>query len=178
MAGSGGVVAQRLGRPTTDEDRPGGGDLLDQTFRLLGLDRQVLGTIEVGHFTSLSHVGHADGAGLGQRGVGDRRAGQGLHLTFNLGDDLVQGGAAVGHQQNLGVGVVLGLAQQVGGDDLEVGVAVGDDQQFRRSRRHVLRRTVRQAGRIALGLGHIGVAGPEQLIDGFDHARLQLDAER
>jgi len=40
-------------------------------------------------------------------------------------------------QHGEGVGVVLGLGEQVGGDPLGVGGFVGDDEQFRRPGQHV-----------------------------------------
>ncbi len=134
------IVAQRFRRPAPDEDGACRADPLDQLLGFLRLDRQVFGAIEVRHLARLGHVAHADGACLGQRRAGDGGAGQALHLTLDLGDDLAQGRAAVGDEDDLRIGVMLGLTEQVGGGDLEIGVAVGDDQQFRRPRRKVLRR--------------------------------------
>src|SRR5690606_1607338 len=89
----------------------------------------------------------------------------------------VDGGAAGGNQQDLRVGVVLGLAEQVGGGDLGRRVAVDDDHQFGRAGGHVDGGAARQGGGLFLGLGDIGVARPEQLVAGGDDPVLQLDAE-
>ena len=72
---------------------------------------------------------------------------------------------------------MLGLAQQVGGGDLGRGVAVDHDHQFGRAGGHIDGGAARQGGRLFLGLGHIGVAGTEQLVAGGDDAVFQLDAE-
>jgi hypothetical protein len=69
-------------------------------------------------------------------------------------------------EDHLGVGVVLGLAEQVGGGEHGIGAAVGDDQQFGRAGGHVDGGTAGQGGGLFLGLGHPGVAGAEQLVAG------------
>ena len=77
----------------------------------------------------------------------------------------------------MGVGVVLGLAQQVSGDQLRIGVAVGDDQQFGRAGGHVDGGAAGQIRRLFLGLGDPGVARSEQLVTGGDDPVFQLGAE-
>ena len=69
----------------------------------------------------------------------------------------------VGQQQHLRIRPVLGLRQQVGGDECGIGAGIGDHQHFRRAGRHVDgdRAAVRD---LLLGFGDVAVAGPEQLV--------------
>ena len=71
----------------------------------------------------------------------------------------------VGDQDRLRRGVVLGLRQQVGGDPVRIGVAVGDDQHLGRAGDHV---DADLAEHLALGRRHIGVARPDDLGDRRD----------
>ena len=177
MAGAGGIVAQGLGGEGPDEDGPGGGDALDQSIGLDGLQGEVFRRVEIGHLAGLGHIAHADGATLGQRGAGDVGAGQGPELAVHLGEDGVDIGAAFGDEDDLGVGVVFSLAEQVGGGDFRICVAVGDDQQFRRAGGHVDGRAAGQVRRLFLGLGNPGIAGSEQLVTGLDDAVVERGAE-
>ena len=71
----------------------------------------------------------------------------------------------VGDQDALRRGVVLGLGQQVGGDPVRIVGAVRDDEDFRRPGDGV---DADPAEHLALGGGDIGVAGPDDLVDGRD----------
>ena len=61
--------------------------------------------------------------------------------------------------------VVLGLAEQVGGDDAGVALAVGDDQDLAGTGHHV---DGHLAEDLPLGLGHEGVAGADDLVHAGD----------
>ena len=67
---------------------------------------------------------------------------------------------------------MLGLAEQIRGDDRRVGEGVGDDHELAGARRQIDGRTARQFRRLPLGLGDIGVAGTEDLV-GARHARAE-----
>ena len=66
---------------------------------------------------------------------------------------------------------MLGLAEQVGGADFAVDAVVGDDQRLGRAGEQV---DADAAEQLALGLGHIGVAGADDHVDRRD----RLGAER
>ena len=66
---------------------------------------------------------------------------------------------------------MLGLAEQIGGADFAVDAVVGDDQRLGRARQQV---DADAAEQLALGLRHIGVAGPDDHVDRRD----RLGAER
>ena len=72
---------------------------------------------------------------------------------------------AGGDQHGRRVGAVLGLGQQVDGDDERVGVLVGDDQHFGRPGEEV---DADLAEQLALGLGDVGVAGAGEHVDRVD----------
>ena len=58
---------------------------------------------------------------------------------------------------------MLGLAEQIGGNERGIGAVVGNDQDLGGARRQV---DADQAEQLALGLGDIGVAGPGDHVDG------------
>ncbi len=66
---------------------------------------------------------------------------------------------------------MFGLAEQVGGADFAVDAVVGDDQRFGRAGQKI---DPDAAEQLALGLGHIGVAGADDHVDGLD----RFSAER
>ena len=66
---------------------------------------------------------------------------------------------------------MLGLAEQIGGADLAVDAVVGDHQRLGRSGEQV---DADAAEQLALGFRHIGIAGPDDHVDGRD----RLGAER
>ena len=171
------IVAEGLGRPAPDEDRARRPDRGHQLFGVLDMQGQVLGAIEVRHCDGLGQIGDQHRPRLGQRRARDGFAGQGGDLLLDRFEHRVDRRGPVGDQNDLGVGVVFGLAQQVGRDQLRIGEPVGDDQQFRRPRRHVRRRPAGQRRGIAFRLGHIGVARPEQLVAGGNLAVVERHAE-
>ncbi len=79
--------------------------------------------------------------------------------------DCVREFLAVGDQDRLRAGVMLGLRQQVGGDPVGIAVLVGDDQHLRGAGDHV---DADLAEHDALGGGDIGVAGADDLGDRRD----------
>ena len=76
-------------------------------------------------------------------------------------------GRVVGDQDGLGVGVVLGLGQQVGGDPVRVVVGAGHHHDLRRAGQGV---DADHAVQPALGGGDIGVAGTHDLVHRQDRA--------
>ncbi len=68
----------------------------------------------------------------------------------------------VGDQDRLRAFVMLGLGEQVGGDPVGIVLGVGDDQHFRRAGDHV---DADLSEHLALGLGDIGIAGADDLVD-------------
>ena len=69
------------------------------------------------------------------------------------------------------VGSVLGLAQQVGGDELDVGLVVGDHRDLAGSGQQVDADATEQ---LALGLGYVGIARADEHVD----RRFALEPER
>ena len=97
--------------------------------------------------------------------AGDLRPRQVGELRLDRGRDRVRERRAVGDQDRLGELVVLGLAQQIGRDPGRVLVAVGDHQDLRRPGDQV---DADPAEHLPLGLGDIGVAGADDLVDRAD----------
>ena len=60
---------------------------------------------------------------------------------------------------------MFGLTEQIGGDPAGIVETVGEDQDFRRPGDHV---DADGPEHLALGGGHIGIAGADDLIDGSD----------
>ena len=63
------------------------------------------------------------------------------------------------------VGAMLGLAQKIGGADLARRRVVGDDEGFGRTREQIDADAPEQ---LPLGLGYVGIAGPDDHIDRLD----------
>ena len=80
---------------------------------------------------------------------------------------------AARHQHGRGLGAVLGLGEQVDGDEERVGVLVGDDEDLGRPGEQV---DADLAEQLALGLGHVGVAGAGDEVDAVH--RLRADGHR
>ena len=60
---------------------------------------------------------------------------------------------------------MFGLAEQVGGADFAVDAVVGNDQRFGRAGQKIDPDATEQ---LTLGLGHIGIAGADDHVDGLD----------
>src|SRR3546814_3365048 len=65
---------------------------------------------------------------------------------------------------------MLGLAQEIGGDEARVGAVVRQHHQFAGPRRKIDRGSAGPRGYIGFGGRDIGIAGPEDLIDTRDRA--------
>ena len=135
MVGPGAVVAQRDRRPGADEDRAGVADPGGASAAAsLGLDLEVLGGVGVDDLEPLlevvdQHDGRLPAAQRGADPLGV--AGRG-DLLVELGLDLVGEPLASRDQDAGGHRVVLGLADQVGGDVRRVGRVVGEDRDLGR----------------------------------------------
>ena len=111
--------------------------------------------------------------------AGDLRGGQAGELAFDLGGNLAAEPRRGGDQGGRRRGAVLGLPQQIGHHHLGIGRLVGDNQDLRRPGQQI---DADAAEELPLGLGHIGVARPDQHIDARDglgaqrHRRHRLDA--
>ena len=129
VVGPGGVVAEGHRRIRTDEDGTGVADPRGDRCRVTGLDLQVLGGVGVDDVEPGVEVVDEDDAGLGTgEGLGDPlavlRGGDAAdQRLLDRGRQLL----AVGDEDRGGQRVVLGLADQVGGDVLGVGGVVGED---------------------------------------------------
>ncbi len=132
MAGAGAVVAGGLGGVWAHEDRPGPGDLRSRGLRVGDQQHEVLGGVGVGLAGQALAIGDDHGCALiPERRAGDLATGQVGELTEQGGvdgpGDLERGT----HEHGRGLDIVLGLADQVGGDQLRVGAGVGCDQDLR-----------------------------------------------
>ncbi len=166
MAGPGHVIADGFGREPSEEDGAGVIDAIGQGVGVLGGDLKVLGRQPVDERQRIGEgVDDDHGAMLaptGGRGLGPR---QRLESAFDGHHHPVGEVPVVGDQDGLGGTVVLGLAEQIGGDPVGIVEAVGEDQDFRRPGDHV---DADGAEDLALGGGHIGVAGTDDLVHGGD----------
>ena len=113
-------------------------------------------------------VDHDDGAEIVPRGPRDLGARQRLELRLHRAFDRVGEPGAIGDQDRLRAGVVLGLRQQIGGDPAGIAGVVGDHQHFRRAGDHV---DADLAEHLPLGGGDIGVAGADDLRHRRDRRR-------
>ena len=162
MVGSGKVIAQGFGAVAAQEDGAGVFDLVQIVKGLVHADLQVLRGDLVGDLHGGVQVVSHDDLAIGVDG------GAGDFLPAELGQLLLDGGLngpgqrlAVGDEDGGGVLVVLGLAEQVGGDDAGVTLAVGDDQDLAGTGHHV---DADLAEDLLLGLGHELIAGADDLI--------------
>ena len=164
VVGAGEVVAERDRRVRADEDRTGVADLRRDGRRLGGVDLQVLGGVRVHDLEAGGHIVDQHDAGLAP---GERR-GDALgvlgarHLGGQLALDRAGQLLGVGDQHGGGQRVVLGLADQVGGDVDRVGGAVGEDRDLGRARLGV---DADHALEQAFGRGHENVAGAGDEVD-------------
>ena len=71
----------------------------------------------------------------------------------------------IGDQDRLGVRIVLGLGQQIGGDPVWIIGGVGHDDDLGRAGQRIY---ADHAVDAALGRGDIGVSGPDDLVDAAD----------
>ena len=74
-----------------------------------------------------------DCAVVAPRRTGDLATWQGAKLKGDRAFDLFSHNGAVGDQNSLGTGVMLGLGQKICGDPVRIAVAIGDNEHFGRS---------------------------------------------
>ncbi len=153
---SGQVVAQRDGGIRADEHGAGVADPRREAGRIGCLDLQVLGRPDIRDRERGGGVVHQHAGGLpGQRGLHrvPVPCGGDLGAQFRLG---ALGDAGVGgDEQAGGQRAVLGLGDEVGGEEPRVGGVVGDDRDLGRARLGV---HPDGPGQQPLGGGHVGVA--------------------
>ncbi len=163
MIGAGAVVAQRLGRVAPHEDGTGVAHLWQHCLGLGQGELQVLRGDAIDQLHRLVTVAAVNqGPAAGQRLAHDRLALQGRQQACNGRLDPIQVGFVPAHQQRLGVLVVLGLGEQVHGQPVGIGAAVGDHQDLRGPGNHV---DAYLAEHRPLGGGHVDVARPHDLVD-------------
>ena len=164
VIGTGGIVSGRLRRESADKDRTGMPHQADQALSRIGLQDQVLRGVGIGDLGRLFQRVADHRARLGQRHTRDLCPGQLRQLGFGRRDYPVTGHSIETDQHDLRRRIVLGLAEQVAGDEFRVGTLIGDDHHLARSRRQVDRGPARQSGNIGFGRSDIGIAGPENLV--------------
>jgi hypothetical protein len=124
VVGAGGVVAEGDRRPGPDEHRPGVADPGGQLARVGDQQLQVLGGERLGHPEHGRPVVAEHDRGLaGEGGLDPVAVGGGRHLLGELGLDRLPQVGVVGDQQAGGQRVVLGLGDQVDGDQRGSAVA-------------------------------------------------------
>ena len=131
------------------------------------IDLEVLGGVGVDDGEALLEVGDEDGRRLlaGQRGADPVDVLGQRDLPFELDVDRVGQRDRVGDQDGRGQRVVLGLADQVGGDVHRVGAGVGQHRDLGRAGLGV---DADDAAHQALGGGDVDVARPGDQVDRLD----------
>ena len=129
----------------------GGGDL--QMFGRNGVDQRQ-------RLVEIAHQDHR--AEIAPRGAATLSRGNCASCAVDRAFGRVGQRRVVGDEDRLRAGIVLGLRQKIGGDPIRIAVLVGDDQHLGRPGDHV---DADFAEHQALGGGHIGVAGPDDLGD-------------
>mmetsp|Transcript_10125 Transcript_10125/g.30317 ORF Transcript_10125/g.30317 Transcript_10125/m.30317 type:complete len:201 (-) Transcript_10125:1002-1604(-) len=117
VVGAGGVVPHRLGSPGPQEHAAGVVHQGKPFLRVLGVDDQVLRCVPVAELHGFRLGVDADDAGVGERLAGGVTAGQGVALGVHLPLHRLQVHPRQRHQHHLTVRPMLGLGQQVGGDE-------------------------------------------------------------
>ncbi len=162
MVGAGAVIAQGFRGVTAHEDRTGVADLWQVLVGIFHRQLEVLGRDAVGHVDGLGHVGDLDQrAAPLDGGAGDLGTLQGRQQALDALGHAVEEGCVRADQDRLRILIVLGLGEQVHGDPVRVGLAVADDEDFRRSGDHV---DADLAEHVALGGGDVDVARTDDLV--------------
>ena len=175
VVGAGAVVAERHRAVRADEDRAGGPDPGGHRGGVGGLDLEVLGRVRVHDGQPVVHTGHQDAAGLraAQRGRDALGVLGARDLPLELGVHRVGQLDRVGDQHARRERVVLGLADQVGGDVHRVGGAVGEDGDLGRAGLGV---DADQPAQQALRRGQVDVARPGDHVDRLEHGAVGVRA--
>ena len=105
-------------------------------------------------------VAPARAGDLGARQVGE--------LAVDFGLDRAREARVVGDEDRLRGLVMLGLRQEIGGDEARIGAAIGEDDDLGRAGDHV---DADDAEHPPLGRRDIGVAGADDLVDRRDRLR-------
>ncbi len=166
VARPGGVIARRFGRVIAEEEGPGRADAVHEGVGVGDGQAEVLGREVVGDARRLGEI--ADDEAMPVRshgGLRDRAARQIREAPLDGARDGVGLLAAQGDEHRVGVLVVLGLREEIGGDDLGVGAFVGHDEDLARARDRV---DVDEAEDEALRAGDEDVARPDDLLDPSD----------
>ena len=162
VVGAGKIIAQGLGHVLAQENAARVLDVVQNGKRVVHADLQMLRRNNVHGVDGLLHVIGDDDLTVGvHAGAGNGGAGQLRDLYFQLGLYGLGQVPAVGDQHRRGQLIVLGLAQQVGGDPGGAAGAVGQNQDFRRAGDHIDADFTKH---LALGGGHVNVAGADDLI--------------
>ncbi len=165
MVGAGDIVAHRLGRVPPQEDRAGMAHLRQQDFRIGGGDLQMLRR-ETGRPAARHRPGWPDhdDARHNRSNCSTAISLRGRCAIWRAGGfrHLVGKGGVVGDQDGLRRGIMLGLAEQIGGDPFRIVLAIGDHQNFRRAGDAI---DADLAEDFALGGCDIGIAGADDLVD-------------
>ena len=164
MVWPGDVIAHRFRRVTAQEDSAGVAHLLQQGFGISSRDLQMLGGDGIGQRHGIiQRLHHDDGAIVGPAFGGDVLARQDGDLALRSGGNLVGKAGVIGDQDALRGRIMLGLAEQVGGDPFRIVLAIGHHQDFRRPGDGV---DAHLAEHLALGGGDIGITGADNLVHG------------
>ena len=164
VVGPGEVVAQADRRVRTDEDRPRVADALTDRCGIGHLDLEVLGGVGVDDGQPGVEVVDQDHSRLGP---GERLPDAfgvlgGRHPVLEVGLDRIRQRDGVGHQDRGGLGVVLGLRDEVGADVRGLCRVVGEDRDLGRAGLGV---DADDALEVALGGRDVDVARPRDEAD-------------
>ena len=159
------IVADRFRRPRPEKHRAGCRHLVEPRTRLLDLQDQVLRRIAVRDRERRIEIVDDDDARVRERALDELAARESRLLRRDGADHGPAELLARRHEQHLRIGAVLGLRQQVRGDERRVGAFVGDDEHLGRPRGIVARGTRGIAVDLRFGFGDPGVARAEDLVD-------------
>ena len=164
MVRAGDIVADSLGRVAAEEHAAGVAQLGEQPFGVVHCQLDMLGGEAVCERRSFGQAAHHDHHAVLVPALPRNLRGRehrALHRHAVL--DLIGEMIVVGDQDRLRRGIVLGLAEQVGGDPVGLVAAVGYDQDLARPCDHV---DPDHAEQLALGLGDVVVARAGDHVDG------------
>ena len=167
MIGAAGVVAERLRAPVAEENASGGVDAIEQAARDAG-QSEMLGRKKIDEANGVREIARdKHRAAFGKRAAREIRRRQRGELAIDFGGDFAAKARRGGNENRDGVGIVLGLSDQIGGDELRI-AALGEDDRFGGAGEHV-------DGAIGadqpLGGGDEAIAGAENFVDARNRAR-------
>ena len=168
------VVPHHLRRVAPEKDGARAAHPREQRLRLGHRELQVLRRESVRHVHRLGEApGEHESAVGSERARRDLPAGQGRELPGRLLLDGVEQRGGGRQQHRARHGVVLGLGEEVGGDEGGVGVRIRDHHHLARAGQHVDAHVTEHP---ALGQRHVDVARPHDLVHAAD--RLGAVGER